>query len=305
MVKISKLLFLSIVFLLPISSLAQNDKLFSGYMFNGLLINPAYAGSQECLNINAIVKKQWIGMQGSPTSMILSGHTPIKNEKVAVGIKIYNDQLGVTRHTGVHGVYAYRIKLNESLKLSAGIDAGVINISSNFASLASKTDGDIAFSQNFNSYIADFSAGLYLQNENYFAGISIPHLQRNFINKTGYKGNSIRKQYFITGGYLLTLRDNLKFRPTTLVRFIEGAQVQADLNAHFILQDVLWIGGSYRTAGAVVFLTQMQISPQLNIGYGFDTNIRMVNAGKASSHEIMLNYRFAFFNSNLSTPRYF
>ena len=43
-------------------AVAQQDAQYSQYMFNSLVINPAYAGSKEVTNANVLYRTQWVGL---------------------------------------------------------------------------------------------------------------------------------------------------------------------------------------------------------------------------------------------------
>jgi type IX secretion system PorP/SprF family membrane protein len=283
---------------------AQTEIQFSSYLFNGLSINPAYAGSQECLNLNIWGKKQWAGFYGAPTSAMFSIHSPVKDDKISLGLNLFNDSWGVNSQTGISGVYAYRIRLTEKLKLSAGLQGGIINHRQDLTALTRRQEGDPVFDEKISTFSGDFAAGLFLSSDRFFAGASATHLQRNFFKPSTGLYN-IRKQYFAYTGYVLDLGQELKLKSSVLFRLVEGSKIQADFNGHFLIREVLWLGASYRTNRSYLFLTQMVLSTPFQIGYAMDVNTGLSTLRNYISHEVMVNYKFSFKRSGITTPRYF
>ena len=116
--KIIFLLFL-IGFILKIS--AQQEVMFTQYMHNEVTINPAYAGSHDVVSLTALYRHQWVGIEGAPRTMSFNGHTPLRNEKIGVGLSIIGDQIGVTNSVQFYGSGSYRIMLNKTTKLQFAI----------------------------------------------------------------------------------------------------------------------------------------------------------------------------------------
>lgn len=288
-------------------SFAQGEILYSGYIFNGLSINPAYAGSQECLNLNFWAKKQWVGMEGAPSSMMLSAHTPVKNEKIALGLTAFNDSWGINNNTGLSGIYAYRINITDKIKISSGLSIGLINQRINYRTLTTKDENDQVLTDNISLFTPDFSAGVFINTDKVYVGISALHLQSNFklTNESSIFSPYLRKQFFATAGYVFTINQGLKLKPNVLLRIYSSAPLQADLNCTAHIRDVLWLGVSYRTTNDWSFLAQIIISPPLHIGYAIDLNKNFSNSTSYNSHEIMVNYKFSFKKVGLITPRYF
>lgn len=286
------------------ASFAQTEALYSGYLFNGLSINPAYAGYHKCFNANLWGKKQWFGIDGTPVSFLLSAHTPLPNEKSSVGITVFNESWGVNRQTGANGIYSHRIKLKEHIELSGGLLAGVIQYSVDNQSLTQQNASDPVFTQNISRVMPDFSGGLFLNSDKYFVGVSASHIQRNFFQASG-DALLYRKQYFISAGALLFSNYDVKIKPSILVRGTEESSLQADLSVNALFKEVLWFGMSYRTSGALVFLSQIKLSQTLDIGYALDLNTSISTHRNFVSHEIMVNQKFSFKKHEVISPRYF
>lgn len=290
--------------LLKLLSYSQTETLYSSYLFNGLSINPGYAGYHECLNANLWGKKQWSGIKGAPQSFLLSAHTPLPQNKIAVGINIFNESYGVSNQSGLSGIYAYRIRLHKKFKLSAGLQAGLINTSIDYNSVSARMPGDPAFARGESRFAADFAGGVVVSSDRFFGGISAAHLQQNVIKRKD-RYEIMRKQYFLMAGYILTLSKDARLKPSVLIRATERSGLQFDVNLSLSLRNVLWTGISYRSTQAFIIQTQIKLNSSLDVGYAVDIYSRMSAQRNFISHELMLNYRFHFKDSEIISPRYF
>lgn len=286
-------------------SVAQNEPMYSQYMFNTLPLNPAYAGSQENLSITAVYRKQWLDMEGAPSTQTLSAHSPVKNKKIALGFTALHDKIGVTGKTGIYGVYAYRIHFKNKSKLSLGLQAGLIHMVQRFSQIQTKQPNDPKMSADKVIYTApNIGAGAYWYSDKYYLGASAPDLLELQLNKES--NNAIRNpHYFIHGGYVFKISYQVKYMPGFLIKGVKGGKLQGDISNVFIFNDVLWLGVSYRSATSLNFLVQGQLTNQLSLGYSYDAPISRFSSLAGASHEIKLSYRFVFFKDNAFMPRYF
>ncbi len=298
---------LSLFLLGNYNATAQQEVLYSQYMFNGLVINPAYAGSNDVLSITAGARKQWTGIEGTPNSQTLSVHSPLKKENISVGLILINDNIGVTHQFGLSAIYAYRIKWNKKNKLSMGLQLGGTQYQTRYSSLATRTIGDNSFSSDeISGVIPSFGAGIYFNNDVFYLGLSVPHLINNFFKDTVASTNIFqRRHYMATLGCIFPLLKNIKMKPSLLFKSAEGASSQLDINTNFIIKDVLWIGGSLRNFDWINILTQFQLTDQLRFGYSYDFPSFKPNSINKGSHEISINYNFSFIKNMVVTPRYF
>ncbi|MEO8761465.1 MAG: type IX secretion system membrane protein PorP/SprF, partial [Bacteroidia bacterium] len=182
-----KLLLLIILFFSVLCVKAQQDNLYSQYMFNGLLLNPAYAGSNEVLSATALNRNQWVGFDGAPKTSTFSLHTPLKNKKVNVGITFINDRFGITTQNKINAVYAYRLFFKKS-SLSFGLQAGVDLIKNNYNAIQTTTPNDAVFTGQFSQQnIPQFGFGIYYKTKTFYAGISSPDLLSISTSTSTYK----------------------------------------------------------------------------------------------------------------------
>ncbi len=288
---------------------AQQQGMYTQYMFNGLALNPAYAGSQESLNFTALARKQWAGIKGSPSTQTFSAHSPLKRKnKVALGFLFSNDYIGVTKQISVNFAYAYRIKVGKG-KFSMGLQGGFSNYNNAYTSLYLGPDAvDPKFLQNVNSFTPVVGAGLLYYTQRFYAGISSPQLI-SYANKSA-QGIGMKQisHYFISSGYVFDLSESLKLKPNVLVKMVTGAPVQIDINANLLINEVVWLGISYRSLESISTLLQVDVTHQLTFGYSYDIPARYKLGGvNGGSHELMLNYNFAFSKNKrrVVSPRYF
>ena len=282
---------------------AQQQAMFSQYMFNGLAINPAYAGSQESLSMTALMREQWVGLEGAPSTQTFSAHTPFEKKRIGVGLMVLHDKIGVTDQTGVYGSYAYKIPVHNG-ELSLGLQAGFTHYNARFSEV-SLTDptfqgGDIS------EIHPNFGAGVYYSRDRFYAGISAPQLVQSKFDKNNHDSKAkIIRHYFIQTGYVFDLSQNLKLKPNLLVKMVEGAPLEFDLNANLFMHDLVGLGVSWRSLDAIVMLFQIQITEKLQFGYAYDFGTTDLRRAHSGSHEFYLNYRLSISASKIITPRYF
>ena len=280
-----------------LSLYAQHDNLYSQYMFNGLLVNPAYAGSNEVLNATFVNRNQWVGFDGAPRTSTFSLHTPLKNKKINVGITFTNDCYGITTQNKINAIYAYRLFFKKS-SLSFGLQVGVDFIKNNWNLIQTTTPNDQVFTSQFSQQtVPQTGFGIYYKAQKFYAGISSPDLLSIGTPSTLYKSA------LLTGGYLFDVSENVKIKPFVLVKYIRSSPVEVDLNA-IVYFKMVGIGYSYRTNDAMVFLATVNVSKQFSFGYSYDLTTSKLSTYVRGSHEIMLKYEFGY-KVNPQSPRYF
>ncbi|MEM9832261.1 MAG: type IX secretion system membrane protein PorP/SprF [Bacteroidota bacterium] len=284
---------------------AQQEVMFTQYMFNGLALNPAYAGSHDVVSATAIARQQWVGLEGAPSTQTFSLHSPVFNDQIGMGLMLLHDQIGITNQYNATLSYAYRIPLSHG-KLAMGLRAGINSYHADYGEVG--IDNDDAFNQgNIQVWQPNFGAGLYYYNQRFYLGASVPQLLEETFNNGEIGANrGLVRHYFLSTGYVFDLNDDLKLKPNALVKMVEGAPVQFDINANLLIMEVLWLGISWRSFDSVDALLQLQLTDRLQLGYSYDfatsSEIRSVNGG---SHELSLNYRFTIGHQKSVSPRYF
>ncbi len=291
--------------LLPFLALSQQQPMYSQYMFNGMALNPAYAGSHESLSLTAVSHHQWVGIEGAPSTQTFTAHSPIKNERVGLGLILMRDKIGVTNHLSGTFAYSYKIPLSKGT-LAAGLQASFSQYAIKYGDV--HIDNDIAFGRDdVSKVLLNFGTGLYYSTSRFYAGFSVPQLMTNKIEdgETGSAVNLVR-HYFFTSGYVFTLNRDLKLKPNVLLKANEGSPFSLDINTNLLIRDVLWVGASYRSFNSCAFLLELQATDQFRFGYAYDFPFASKITGwNSGSHEFMLSYNFTFLKNKHFSPRYF
>jgi len=251
-----------------------------------------------------------MGIEDAPVFQTLSLHTPMKNDKVALGIMGQFMQYGFTRSKSIYASYAYNIRLGAG-KLSFGIKGGVDLSNADYTGIDLTDPGDPLFMENGKYILPNIGAGVYYYSNKLFAGISVPHFLS--YEKTGTNGvqayHSFNNYDFIfTAGGLIAFSDFFKFKPSMLVNYSlqeTNKLMQLDINANFILADLLWVGGSWRTTEQVaVGILQIQLNQQLMLGFSYDYPVGTMSSYSKGSVEFILRYEFGS-KISAANPRYF
>jgi type IX secretion system PorP/SprF family membrane protein len=286
---------------------AQQDPLYSQYMFNTLAFNPAYAGSAGVGTVMALSRHQWVGFEGAPSTQTLLAHTPLRAQHMAVGLMAIADKAGPIRQTSVMGDYAYRIRTGVDHQLAFGLSGGMNLVQADLASL-STVEADPSAANLRGKLLPNFGFGLFWHAQRYYAGLSAPKLLQNKVSVEDagglYAAREVR-HFFLMGGYVLDLNRDLKLRPSFLYRRVAGAPASLDLNANFLLRERIWFGAMYRVGNSIGLLAQYQVNDQFRAGYAFDLTTTRMGAYNAGTHELMLNYDLRFSRGRTISPRYF
>ena len=286
---------------------AQQDPMYSQYMFNTLAFNPGYAGSADVFTAMLLSRHQWVGFDGAPATQTLTLHTPLRNQALALGFSVINDKIGPSSQTGAYVDFAYRIRTGTNTRLSFGLKGGMNMYQADLASLTS-VEVDPANVNIRPQLLPNFGFGLFWHSPTYYVGLSAPKLLTNEIDAVS--GSALvtateARHYFLIAGYVLPIDRDLKFKPSIMFRTVEGAPMSLDINANFLLRDRIWFGALYRWGNAFGLLGQFQVNDQFRVGYAFDLTTTRLSAYNAGTHELMLSYDFRFVKGRTISPRYF
>ena len=284
--------------LIPLSLSGQLAPVTNQYVLNPLTINPAFTGNRGALNIAAFYRRQWVGVTGSPETLTLAVDAPVLANKLGLGLVVSNDKIGVTKETRFSTSYAYKINMDQGV-LSLGLGAGLITTNTAWSDLVVLDPGDDNYLVDSRVFVVpDFSFGVYYSVQNYFVGLSIPRLlgyKFDFDkNKYGLKINPGQYYYLFNSGYLFDISARYKFLPSVLLSYSPGEKFLYDINAHFVMFDRLWLGGSYRNNRSIGALLQFAINNQLKVAYIYDFDSGTLGKYSNGSHEIMIRYEFKY-----------
>ncbi len=309
-----------ILFLLMICSkvYAQNEPIYSHYMFNSMSFNPAFSGNYDKLHLQSTYRMQWIGIEGAPRTLMSSIDAPIFN-KMSAGLEVLQDNIGDFSNTTVYGNYAYRININESSRISFGLGLGIRmqRLGKDDISQLDPIFNNLSYNQNaFNA-----KAGAHYSNNKFYFSISSTELipSANFINSTGTKNKN--QSLFISSGYSLRIADEFVIYPSILYR--ENFKNASYFNFTNLVgyKSTLWFGLSYRQgfylfneytkidkndfSKVIGFLFDYELNDMFRFGYNYDFSLSNNQSLGNGSHELSVSY---FLNSKKSTrmlnPRY-
>ena len=289
---------------------AQQDVMVSQYMFNGLFLNPAYAGSHKYVSSSLLHRTQWVGFSGAPKTLLFAvdGLVPTTSENMGLGLIVSNDRIGSTEQTDIYGNYSYHLKLGKG-KLSFGLKAGVSNYGFRSTNMLVWDANDELFTGKRSVWLPKFGTGAYYFCEKWYAGISIPTIvgydPNHSFNIDVNKGTFLNRHYYLTGGYVFKLNDEFKLKPSTLIKYVPSAPLEVDINANLLYKDMIWLGASYRTNDAVTVMVEYQTNTRFRVGYAYDFTTSKIRNYSSGTHEIMLGYDFGKDLIKVKTPRYF
>ncbi|KAA9340336.1 type IX secretion system membrane protein PorP/SprF [Adhaeribacter soli] len=296
---------------------AQQSAQYTQYIFNGLIINPAYAGTKEILNANAMYRSQWAGLEGAPTTQTFAADGALKNNRLGVGLQVVNDKVGAQGRLNILASGSVHLPVSYEGRLSFGLAGGVSQYSIDGSMLKTVNPNDPAIpNSKFSSLLPDAQAGVYFHTEQFYAGFSGANL-------IGAKSDYVltpERHYFLTSGYVFNLGSMVKFKPSFLLKSDFKAPTNLDLNTFVLFAERLWLGASYRTGvhllpeasldkdlgmkNAVAGIVELYLTKKIKIGYAHD--FTLTGLSEYASHEFSLGYYFLKKDdSRMLTPRYF
>ena len=307
---------------------AQQVAQYSQYMFNGIYINPAYAGYKEQLNLHSFYRNQWTGIKGAPKSASLAVDAIANDGNVGLAFQLASDKLGPQSTISAYGSYAYRIRLSssdESARLALGLGLGVVQNTLNGNMLEAIDPNDPRATMGIErNLLPDARTGVFFSNDRWYAGVSIDNLIAHYLDKN--KGNMVmfpvqKPHYYLTAGMLLPINETVQFKPSFLLKDDRGGPTSLDVNAFVLLADRIWLGGSYRTAvklydksylqndlakaNSIVAMTEFFATPQLRIGYAYDYATSSLRGTTGGTHEISVGFYIKPRQIRMMSQRYF
>jgi type IX secretion system PorP/SprF family membrane protein len=286
------------------SLLAQQKAMFTQYMFNALVINPSYSAMDDALNVTALARQQWVGFKGAPNTQTISVHSPINESHTSVGLILLRDQIGeVISDNGVLGTLAHKVKVGSNTFLALGLNGGIGKYVGQYSLTGSASTTFDPIFEDQNSLRGSLGFGLMFFSRNFYAGFSSPYFFNRDLTTRTYSSTAHRPHFFMQGGYLMDMGADIKFKPSLMVKYVNGSPVQLDLNANFLLKETLWVGASLRSMDSIDLLAEMQITPNIQLGYSYDFTTSKLAEVEKGSHEIVLSFRVLTRRSSSSLPR--
>lgn len=287
---------------------AQQDPHYTQYMYNMNVINPAYAGSKDNLSFGLLYRKQWVDIEGAPSTFTFSGHSPA-GKNVGLGLSVIADEIGPVKEQNVYGDFSYTLNLGGEHKLALGIKAGAtfqkIGLFSEIAPTLPQP-GDGGFSEDTSNIFFNLGTGIFYYTDKYYVALSVPNMMKaNYLDFNGVKYGTETQHYFLTGGYVFDLTPNLKFKPFAMLKSAFNSPSSLDLSANFLFSERFEIGGTYRVDDSFGGMVNFAVTPSLRIGYAYDSIISELNTTSPASHEIILLFDLNFPKKVSRSPRFF
>jgi len=307
-------LFIALFMLSVVPVCAQRTlmPLNSQYIFNGLLINPAYAGSHDVLSMAGTFRKQWVGFDGAPQDYSFGLHAPLEKSTMGIGFLFRNEQM-LNQKTSEAGFdYAYRFVVGKG-KMAFGLRGQMDIFSENPFSGDLENSSDPVFTENSSHgtiLMPNFGVGMFYFTDKFYCGASIPQLfnlpeEKSLPSFLFGESNTSYYNYIVTGGLYLGSSKNFRFKPSVLLKYQQASGLQYDLNASAVfLNETLWLGGSYRSDGSLIAILEFQIRKQLKLGLSWDYPTGTIRQATVGSAELSVRYDFDF-KVNAYNPMFF
>ena len=293
--------------IISITLYGQQDPQFTQYMFNTMSINPAYVGSKGHGVINLLGRAQWVGVEGAPQTQTLSYDTPIGYSGVGLGINLMNDAIGPSNEMLLEANVSYTVRINEEANLAFGLKLGgrLFNVDWRKGKYRDKEDKKLLAP--INSFSPSLGAGVYYYTDNWYFGLAVPSIIRNFYYDDVTEGGSVlheRMHFFFIVGYVFELKENIKFKPALLTKAVSGAPLSLDVSANFLFNDKFRAGLAWRLDDSISALLGFQAGRSLHIGYAYDLTTSNYSNYNSGAHEVLLRYEI-FRPQSVRSPRFF
>jgi type IX secretion system PorP/SprF family membrane protein len=303
------------LFLIGNLTFGQQLPLFSQYLYNKFLINPAVAGSDGYTSVSLTAREQWVGYAGAPRTFSFSWQTrmlkksfilkqtkvkravyrPKSDGKVGFGAYIFSDKNGLIQRTGFQVAYAYHMWLQKNTQLSFGLAFTGYYYKIDETQINFEDPNEPWMNNNLRRgiFVPDLTFGAYLLNANYSFGFSADQLTEASakIGGPAYKNFSMSRQYYLFGSYDFSLSSNTIIQPSFLLKMSEQIKPQADIGATYIYNQGFWVGLAYRTSGALIANIGVKFQ-NMFFGYAYDYTLQEIQSITYGTHEITVALKF-------------
>lgn len=289
-----RILLIAITFLISQAALAQQDPLYSLYLNNPMVINPAYTGINNNLMAAINYRNQWAAFDGNPTTMAASGHLSLRDNKMGAGLLIISDKIGEVTNTSFSGSYSYKI-IKDEYAFSFGMQAGLINYKTDPSDLSLQNPDDPAFAAVQETKF-NLGAGVMMKSEKYIIGFSVPRMISNSLTTQGGSVKVYQQHFYFFGGYAYYLSDRILLKPSVLLKGVKGAPASVDVNFNIDINRNYTAGIFTRNFQAFGLQAQFNFKEKYRLGYVFELPSNASVGTRFTTHEIMLSLRTAVFD---------
>jgi type IX secretion system PorP/SprF family membrane protein len=296
-----------LVFVAFMDAKAQQNPHYTQYMYNMNVINPAYAGSKEAISFGLLYRKQWVNIEDAPTTFTFSGHAPAGNN-VGLGLSFISDKIGPVTEQNVYGDFSYTLKLNATHRLALGLKAGVslhqVGLRDIQSSLPDPSEG--VFGEDINDASLNMGVGAFYYTDSYYVSVSVPNMLKSaHLDYNGRAYGSDVSHYFLTAGYVFDINDELKFKPSFMLKSAFNVSPSLDVSANFLYMEKFELGATYRLEDSFGAMINFAVTPELRIGYAYDHVVSDLKTTAPSSHEFVLLYDLFVSKKVSRSPRFF
>ncbi len=277
---------------------AQQLPHYSNYMVNDYAINPAVGGSNSFFEGKSNNRYQWIGITDAPRTYILSIHGPTKSLNVGLGGLLFTDIVGPTRRTGLYLSYSYHLKVSENIRVSLGLNAGILQFMVDASKITLRDPSDNVISNGVQSVLMpDFGAGIYVypKDKKWYVGASVPQIFQNkikFFDTNTSTLSRLATHYYATAGYKFSLSEDFKIEPSTCIKYVKPAPLQFDLGLRGIYKEKYWIGGAFRYLDAISAMVGLTMQENILFAYSYDFTMTNIKKYSTGTHELMIGIKF-------------
>jgi len=298
---------------------SQHEQLYTQFMFNKQMFNPAYVGNEDVASASILFRDQWNGFEGAPKTQVISFATPLNNNKLGLGLNIINHSIGISERLTLEGLYAYRIKAGKgtfSLGLQGSIRRFDVDFNDPRLIAAQSPDLDPAIAmEKMSKSVFNFGFGLYYNTNLYYLGAAIPRLAEANLdfNNAGEIATESR-HFYLMGGGAFAISPKITFKPQALFKYASDAPYDLDINVGFTYNEKYTLASTYRIGGniggtgeSIDFIFSVQFNPQLMLGFAYDYALSDIRTYQNGSIEVMAHYLFGKTQSQeeIINPRYF
>lgn len=311
------LLALSTILAAP-SLFAQQDAQFSMYMFNRMTLNPAYAGARNALNITAVGRSQWVGIDGHPNTFTLSADGPVDLLHGGIGGHFIFDEIGPMQTIGARLAYAFRFDFGgergEGSSLQLGIAPGIFSKQIDGTNFLPENQADPRLvniiGQTAGKSVFDLGAGIYFNTpgEKLYLGAAVDHILEPQLDVVeGLDETNLPLTVSAMAGYRIGREEApVSVTPSAMFK-MAGSQMQIDANVNVEVSPMVF-GISYRglaNTSDIVGIVGFNANQRLFVAYSYDYTLSELQSSTSGSHEILLSYTFPrltrFYPPNLDT----
>lgn len=277
--------------------LAQQQTVYSSYLLNQYLYNPAYAGVHQGTELNLGYRNQWVGFDGAPKSFLASAYGTLKKHpNMNVGGYVTTDKIGLLQRTTFGGTYTYHLKINKKADINFGLGLGGIQHKVRVYD-SNPYDKDDAYLSGdvLSAFAFDASAGFYFYTKNFFLGFSTQQMPNSTIRWQNSLGKNTPHYYSYTGyNIAIDKKKEWVIQPSVLLRNNAPAPYQLEAHLRAIYNKLVWLGFSYRQYSSASIMFGCTLLDQFTFSYDYDFTVTALNNYSSGSHEIQLTYFIPF-----------